>query len=57
MKFIWRCLSTCVDLMRVITSNARIKVLAVKNTDTSFDFLHLASGRLEEANAAQEGTH
>lgn len=47
----------CVDLMRVITANTRVQVIAVKNTDTSSDFLDLASGRLEEANAAQGGTH
>lgn len=50
MKFVWRCLSICVDLMRVITDNTRGQILAMKNADTSFDFLDLASGRLEEEN-------
>lgn len=57
MEFIWICLSICVDLMRVITSNSRAWVLAVKNNDTSFDFLDLASGCLEEANVAQGCSH
>lgn len=35
MKLVWKCLSICVDLVRVITANAR----SVKNAETSFDFL------------------
>lgn len=43
--------------MRVMTANTRVQVCAVKNTDASFDFLDLASGGLEEARAAQGGSH
>lgn len=50
MMFIWRCFSICVDLMRVITDNSRGQILAMKNADTSFELLDLASGRLEEEN-------